>query len=84
LRTTVRILRGQHRGREGWIAGDLASRAARGVTKALVHIDGVEPEFFATSSLEASEQLTFSLPVADREGHRTARPVDRGPTVRRS
>ena len=58
LRTDVRILRGQHRGREGWISGTLEDRSLRGITKALVKFDdGTLPELMATSSLEAAAQL---------------------------
>lgn len=60
-RTPVRILRGRYRGREGWIAGSLADRATRGVTKALVHIEGEEPELFETSSLAEARQLALAL-----------------------
>jgi hypothetical protein len=61
LNTPVRILRGRHAGSEGWIAGTLADRAARLITKALVHIDGEEPELLATSSLLPVAQLTLDL-----------------------
>lgn len=57
--TPVRILRGRYRGREGWIAGTLADRAARGVTKAIVHIDGELPEILETASLAEVRQLAL-------------------------
>ena len=58
MRTSVRILRGQHRGREGWISGTLEDRSLRDVTKALVKFDdGTLPELLATSSLEELTQL---------------------------
>jgi hypothetical protein len=60
-KTPVRILRGRYRGREGRISGTLADRAARGVTRALVHIDGEEPELLETSSLEEARQLALDL-----------------------
>jgi hypothetical protein len=61
LKTTVRILRGRLKGREGWISGNLEDRAARGITRAIVHVEGEEPELHATASLEVAEQLTFAL-----------------------
>lgn len=57
MKTVVRILRGRQAGREGFISGTLADRAARRVTRALVHIDGEEPELYATSSLAEDLQL---------------------------
>ena len=58
LRTAVRILRGGHRGREGWISGTLEDRATSGITKALVKFaDGAEPQMLAVSSLVAIDQL---------------------------
>jgi hypothetical protein len=61
LKTAVRILRGRFAGREGWISGDLESRAARGITRALVHVDGELPDLFATSSLESATQLLLPI-----------------------
>jgi len=56
LKTAVRILRGRLKGREGWIAGTIEDRAARGVTKALVHIEGEMPELYATSSIQNAKR----------------------------
>ena len=61
MKTTVRILRGRYRGREGWIAGTLEDRAASGVTKALVHVEGELPELLATSSLDEAAQYDLGL-----------------------
>ncbi|MCK1501517.1 hypothetical protein [Bradyrhizobium sp. 188] len=61
MKTPVRILRGRYRGREGWISGTLHDRASRGVTRAIVHIDGQEPEILETSSLEEARQLLLEL-----------------------
>lgn len=56
MKTTVRVLRGRHRGRSGWISGDLATRSARGVTKALVKLSD-DVELLETANLEAVAQL---------------------------
>lgn len=55
--TPVRILRGALRGREGWISGTLEDRAARGITKAIVKLEGAPAEMMALSSLEKITQL---------------------------
>lgn len=55
-KTPVRILRGRHRGREGWISGTLEDRAARGVTKAIVHA-GADVELLSIENLRAVDQL---------------------------
>ena len=63
----VLILRGRLRGREGWIAGTLEDRAARGITKAIVHVEGELPDLYVTSSLEEARQLPlFDPPNAKR------------------
>ena len=56
MKTLVRILRGRHRGRDGWIAGGIEDRRSRGITKALVHIDGEQPELLDLSSLQEQRQ----------------------------
>lgn len=61
MRTTVRILRGRLAGREGWISGTLEDRAARRITKALVHVEGQLPDLYATSSLAPTDQLALAL-----------------------
>lgn len=53
-------MRGRHRGRTGWIAGTLTDRAARGITKAIVHLSD-DVELLATSSLAAATQLSLAL-----------------------
>lgn len=55
-RTPVRILRGRYRGRQGWISGTLADRAARGITKAIVHV-GADVELLSIENLQAVDQL---------------------------
>ena len=62
MKTAVRILRGQHKGREGWISGTLEDRAARGITRAIVKGIPGGADLFATSSLEAVAQLDLDLP----------------------
>jgi hypothetical protein len=57
MRTDVVITRGQWRGRPGWISGSIEDRRSRGLTKALVHVDGEEPEIFSIESLKANDQL---------------------------
>lgn len=66
MRTDVRILRGAHRGRQGWISGTLEDRAARGITKAIVKFDGAPAEVLATSSLTTNAEK----PAARREARR--------------
>lgn len=56
MKTTVRVLRGRHRGRTGWISGDLESRCARGITKAIVKLSD-DVELLETANLEAVAQL---------------------------
>lgn len=56
MKTFVRVLRGRFSGQSGWISGDLDDRAARGVTRALVHLAS-DVEMLATSSLAPAEQL---------------------------
>ena len=56
MKTLVRILRGRHRGREGWITGTIEDRRSRGITKALVHVEGEEPELLDLSSLQEQHQ----------------------------
>jgi hypothetical protein len=53
-------LRGRHRGRIGWISGNFEERAARGVTKAIVKLDG-DVELLAVSSIERVDQLNLPL-----------------------
>src|SRR5579872_2866422 len=60
-RTIVHILRGRYRGRRGWVAGLLEDRTGRGLTKALVHIDGAEPELLAIASLAPADQAELPL-----------------------
>lgn len=55
MRTEVRILRGPLLGRSGWIAGLLEDRAARGITKAIVHA-GTDVELLETANLAREEQ----------------------------
>lgn len=64
VKTPVRILRGRYRGRTGRIAGDLESRAQRGITKAIVHIDD-DVTLLPTSMLAAIAQLELALPAAE-------------------
>ena len=59
LKTIVRILRGQYRGREGWISGTLAEREKSGIGKALVKGLPGPPEFYALSSLAEVQQLSL-------------------------
>jgi hypothetical protein len=47
LKTAVRIPRGRHASREGWISGTLTDRLARGITKAMVKFEDEEPELLA-------------------------------------
>lgn len=54
------MLRGPLRGRAGWIAGDIESRTARGITKALVHA-GDDVELLETKNLESEAQLPLLL-----------------------
>lgn len=54
------MLRGPLCGRVGWIAGDLESRATRGITKALVHA-GDDVEMLEMKNLEAEAQLSLQL-----------------------
>ncbi len=54
MKTEIVILRGRWRGRRGWVHGCLAERRSRGVTKALVFVDGAPPELLALSSLAAA------------------------------
>jgi len=88
-RTDVTILRGRYRGRAGWIAGNLEDRAARGITRAIVHA-GADVELLLTANLRADDQPgLFPLheqdqpdrpPNPDRHGdrrHRRARAGDR-------
>ncbi len=56
MKTTVRVLRGRHRGRTGWISGDLESRCARGITKAIVKLSD-DVELLEMANLEAVAQL---------------------------
>ena len=56
MKTTVRVLRGRHRGRSGWISGALESRATRGITKAIVKLSD-DVELLETANLEAVAQL---------------------------
>lgn len=66
MREAVTVLRGRYRGRQGWISGTLQDRAAHGVTKALVHIEGAEPELLATSSLlPANAKRPAASPVTN-------------------
>lgn len=65
MKTEVIILRGAWRGRTGWIAGTLEDRRARGVTKALVRIDGDLPELLSIENLRPADQLAlFGSPAA--------------------
>jgi hypothetical protein len=41
--------------------GDLEGRTRRRITKAMLHIDGAEPEMLETSALEQPPQLTLDL-----------------------
>lgn len=59
MKTTVRILRGNHRGREGWISGTLAEREGKGIGKALVKDLPDGAEFYALSSLEEVRQQSL-------------------------
>lgn len=61
MKTDVRILRGRYAGRQGWIAGSLEDRAARGITWAIVHA-GADVELLKTSNLIADRQLALALP----------------------
>lgn len=64
MRTTVRIRRGRYGGRSGWIAGDLHN-LGRGITKALVHLDGDVVVLIELSRLEAELPLeTQKRPAA--------------------
>lgn len=56
MRTEVRVLRGQLRGRAGWIAGTLEDRARRGITKAIVHA-GADVELLSIENLQSNDQL---------------------------
>lgn len=56
MKTTVRVLRGRHRGRVGWISGDLLSRSALGITKAIVKFSD-DVELLETKNLELAAQL---------------------------
>ena len=62
MRTAVTVLRGAHRGRSGWISGDLEDRAARGITKAIVKFTDAPAELLATSSLAEVTQLALAFP----------------------
>lgn len=61
MKTEVRILRGKHRGRVGWISGMLEDRAARGITKAIVKFEDAPAELLVTASLEEVKQLGLAL-----------------------
>ncbi len=56
------MLRGPLRGRTGWIAGTLPDRAARGITRAIVHA-GPDVELLDTANLAPIAQL--NLPLTD-------------------
>lgn len=62
MKTFVKVRRGPMRGRVGWIAGDFADRARRGVTKAIFHPAGDECELLLVADLELFEQLSLDLP----------------------
>lgn len=62
MKTAVRILRGRHRGREGWISGTLDDRALRGITKAIVKFETAPAELLAVSSLAEDNQIALDLP----------------------
>lgn len=63
MKTAVRILRGKHRGRTGSVSGTLADRIGKGIEKALVHLEGEPPDFYALSSLEEVRQLSLLDPT---------------------
>jgi hypothetical protein len=58
MRTDIRVVRGPLRGRSGWISGSLEDRAARGITKAIVHA-GADVELLETADLVRDRQLVL-------------------------
>lgn len=60
--TDVVINRGAWRGRVGRISGSLEDRKARGITKAIVRVDGEPPELLSIDSLQANDQLELFRP----------------------
>jgi hypothetical protein len=55
VKTYVRVTRGLLAGRTGWIAGNLEDRAARGITKAVIHA-GADVELLPIENLRPDDQ----------------------------